>query len=214
MEALEHAPGWLLRPLPANLVVDAGLNQQIVKLAGELPDSLDEIGNLLDDVRQFAEYDVAANLAGALVWKALDRFLDAGHPQLRTDLLSFASRHMVEEALARVCRRLVKDPDHRVRHAARRLVERGRVREVALPRKPDGEGGPTGGLAGAGDDKGLARHKQGRRVQEQNGVPVLRNVGAVRELLTVRSPAQLGYFLLASDANDGPYTKFTIPKRG
>jgi retron-type reverse transcriptase len=50
-------------------------------------------------------------------------------------------------------------------------------------------------------------------MQEENGVPVLPNVGAVRELLGVRSPAQLGWFLLATDHNDGPYTKFTIPKR-
>ncbi len=214
MNALEQAPAWLMRPLPANAEPNAELHKRIVELAAELPDSLDDIEEALDEVRQFNEYDPAANLASACVWRALDRFFVADRPQLRSDLLSFASRHMVPEALARVCRRLVKDPHHRVRHAARRLVERGKIREVALPATPEGEWGAMGWLAGLPGDRGLARHKQGRRVQEQNGVPVLRNVGALRELLNIRSPAQLGYFLLATDAENGPYTKFTIPKRG
>jgi retron-type reverse transcriptase len=50
-------------------------------------------------------------------------------------------------------------------------------------------------------------------VQDAHGVPVLPNLAKVRTLLGIRSRQQLGYFLLASYVNDGPYTKFTIPKR-
>ena len=36
----------------------------------------------------------------------------------------------------------------------------------------------------------------------------------MRELLEVKSERQLGFFLVASDHGNGPYTRFTIPKRG
>src|SRR5262249_46061346 len=72
---------------------------------------------------------------------------------------------------------------------------------------------PTGTTPAAILPGPLARHEQGSDILEANGLPVATTVAELRELLGVRSPKQLGYFLLASDANDGPYTKFTIPKR-
>jgi hypothetical protein len=42
---------------------------------------------------------------------------------------------------------------------------------------------------------------------------MLANVGQLRKLLDIKSPAQLGWFLVASDVGNGPYTKFAIPKR-
>src|SRR5436190_2085676 len=59
----------------------------------------------------------------------------------------------------------------------------------------------------------LARHAQGRRVLEKYDLPVLPDLGKLRELLDIRSERQLGFFLLASDKDNGPYTTFTIPKR-
>ncbi len=44
-------------------------------------------------------------------------------------------------------------------------------------------------------------------------MPPLADLGELRKLLDIRSERQLGYFLLASDQGDGPYTRFTIPKR-
>src|SRR5262249_11932189 len=38
-------------------------------------------------------------------------------------------------------------------------------------------------------------------------------LGELRRLLQIRSSRQLGFFLLASDKGNGPYTRFTIPKR-
>src|SRR5260370_1098254 len=123
MNTLEQAPAWLLRPLPTNANVDAKLNERIAKLSEGLPDNLLQIEDALNRVHSFAEYDVAANVASACIWKSLDRFFLSRSAGDRTGLLSFAGRHMSEEALARICRRLAKDPEHRVRLAARRIIE-------------------------------------------------------------------------------------------
>src|SRR5262249_41408054 len=105
-----------------------------------------------------------------------------------------------------------KDSSIRVRSRALKLIREARIREVALPRERDGDWDQTGWTAGITDEP-LRKHKQGKRIQEQHAVPVLSKIEQLRTLLGIRSPQQLGYFLLASDRNDGPYTTFTIPKR-
>ncbi|HEX5271200.1 MAG TPA: reverse transcriptase family protein [Gemmataceae bacterium] len=212
MDVLEEVPAWLLRPLPANAVADDKLHAEIDTLATNLPDSLNRLGLLLSRVRAYREYDAAANRAGAYVWRHCDAIFASPNPPDRLALLHFALAHMVEGAQARVCRRLVKDPDVSVRRTARGVVEKRHFHEVALPATPDGDWDASGWLRGTGGDK-LSRHRQGRRVLESRGLPVLPNVVALRKLLGIKSPAQLGYFLLATDADGGPYTRFTIPKR-
>src|SRR5262249_17124505 len=118
MDVLEHAPPWLLRPLPVNAASDDKLHAVLDQLAADLPGSLRQITAALSRVRAYREYDAAANRAGAHVWRVLDRLLTAESPSVRADLLEFARQHLVEEAQARVCRRLVKDPDVAVRRAA------------------------------------------------------------------------------------------------
>src|SRR5262245_48686551 len=208
----ERVPTWLLRVLPANAASDGKLGERLDKLAAKLHDSLSRIDEALKKVREFREYDAAVNRAAAHVWKVLDQFFAADHAILRGALLNFAREHLVGQAQARVIRRLVKDPSHSLRQQARRLVERSAVREVALPQKRDGVWDATGWLKGTAAGP-LSRHPQGKRVQEKHGVPVLKNVRELRKLLGIKSAKQLGFFLLASDAHDGPYTKFTIPKR-
>jgi retron-type reverse transcriptase len=212
MDLLENIPARLLRAQPANAILDQKLHEKIDKLAGALPDTLSDIGKALDKIRSFREYDAAANRAAAHVWLVRERFFTAEEPALRSALLSFAVEHMAEEALARICRRLVKDADQGVRRAAQRLVHRGRIREVALPLDAEGDWDATGWLRGA-TEAPLSRHKQGRRILEARRLPVIANLKQLRELLLIKSPRQLGYLLLATDANDGPYTSFEIAKR-
>ena len=50
-------------------------------------------------------------------------------------------------------------------------------------------------------------------MQQRWRVPVLHNLRELRELLGIKSPRQLGYLLLASDAEGGPYKRFTVAKR-
>jgi hypothetical protein len=125
--------------------------------------------------------------------------------------VQFAADHFVEQAQARVFRRLCKDPTLRLRRRLRTLLKQADFREVALPSAPGEAWDTTGWLHGLGPGT-FKRHPQGKRVQERRGVPVLGNIGDLRALLGIVSSRQLGYFLLASDADDGPYRRFTIPK--
>jgi RNA-directed DNA polymerase len=213
MELLTQVPDWLLRPLPANATVDDKLTARIDALAAKLPGSIEQLKLALDAVRQFREYDAAANRACAHVWQTLEHFysplLDK---RLRTALLGFVSEHMIDRAQARVFRRLVKDSSLGMRRRVARLIETVNVREVALPLETEGDWDQTGWQRGT-EGQALSRHKQGKRVQEKNGVPPLANLGQLRELLGIKSSRQLGYFLLASDHENGPYVTFTIPKR-
>jgi hypothetical protein len=208
MAALEQAPPWLLRPLPANAVADATLEATVDELAGKLPRSLGQLSRALEAVRAYREYDSAANRAAGHVWRLLGRLLE-DDPR---SLLDFAVAHLPDQARARVLRRLVKHRSLEVRRQVRRRLERVRIHEVALPRERDGAWDATGWLHGTPAGP-LTRHQQGRRVQERSGVPPLANVGQLRKLLGVKSPQQLGWFFLASDAEGGPYTTFSVPKR-
>src|SRR5262249_57173792 len=109
-------------------------------------------------------------------------------------------------------RPLAKDTAPDARRKARPLIGRGRIREVALPAERDGPWDPSGWLHGSPAGR-INRHPQGRRIQERNAVPPLANLGQLRKLLGIKSPQQLGWFLLASAAEDGPYTTFKIPNR-
>jgi retron-type reverse transcriptase len=213
MDPLECVPSWVLRPLPANATADAKLHARIDKLSQTLPESIGTMAEALVKVKAYREYDTAANRAAAHVWLALERFYSSDDPSVRVALLRFARDHLAEEAQARICRRLAKDPAWRVRSQTRHLVERRGFREVALPLTPDGAWDATGWLQGT-TDQPLARHRQGRRVLQEHGLPVVANLAGLRKLLGIRSTRQLGYLLLASDKEDGPYTRFTIPKRG
>lgn len=207
-----NAPEWLLLPLPANADPDADLLARVEQACSTLPDTFAELQRALDGVQSFASYEPAANRANELVWARLEELL--AHPlgKSRIALVSYAAAHMPERAKARILRRLAKDPDTAVRGHVKKTVRKGKVREVALPQKPDGDWDATGWLL-PDDHPRLAERKTGARVQERAGVPPLRNLAALRELLGIKSPNQLGYFLLASDSNDGPYTTYTIPKR-
>ncbi len=205
-------PAWLFRPLPANAVVDEALNKRVRELCGDLPKSFRPLTTALNAARNFAEYEPAVNVASDALWPQLDGLTESPDERVRMDLVDFAVTHLVREAAARVCRRLAKDPSPKVRAKVRAVVQAGNFREVALPADKDGPWDATGWLRGTAEVD-LHRHKTGKKVQAARGVPPIPNLAALRELLGIRSPAQLGYFLLASDAGDGPYTKFTIPKR-
>lgn len=207
-----RVPVWLPRPLPANAEIDERLEAEIDALSERLPEGLRQIGHALDRVAMYREYDSAANRAGAHVWLALDRVLSGGSLRPHLALIEFASRHMVGRARDRILRRLAKAPEFPVRRAARGAIERLRPDEVALPSRKGGDWDATGWLHGI-DPHGVARHRTGTRVQEKHGLPVLGSVGALHGLLGIKTPAQLGYFLLASHEGNGPYLRFTVPKR-
>jgi RNA-directed DNA polymerase len=213
MNPLAPIPTAMLRSLPANATSDAKLRDQIDSLGQSLPDSLGQMAALLEQAKPSSDYDAAVNRAAGHVWSALDGFYSSGDPSVRVALLRFAHAHMSETAQAYLCRRLVKDTAWRVRSLARRIVERSGFREVALPLTPDGAWDATGWLQGT-VGRPLFQHRQGRRVLQEHGLPVIQDLAELRKQLGIKSPNQLGYFLLASDQRGGPYARFTIPKRG
>lgn len=213
MNPLEHIPSAMLRPLPANATSDAKLCDKIDSLSHKLPGILGQMAALLDQVKSTSDYDAAVNRAAGHVWSALESFYRSGDVYVKVELLRFACGHLPEAAQAFICRRLVKDMAWRVRSQARRIVERRGFREVALPLTPDGAWDATGWLQGTVGQP-LFHHRQGRRVLQELGLPVIANLAALRTRLGIKSPNQLGYFLLATDKRGGPYSCFTIPKRG
>jgi hypothetical protein len=212
MDPIATAPDWLLRPLPVNAAADPTLHATIDRLAAGLPGSLPQLDGELRAVRMFHEYDAAANRASAHIWRHLDRILGSTEVTDRLHLLFFARDHLPRQALARLLRRMVKDPVAQVRRQAQRVIRMSRIREVALPAKPDAPWDQTGWTHGAFTGP-LSRHEQGSRVRKRLGLPQVATLGELRKLLDIRSERQLGYFLLATDADGGPYTRFTIPKR-
>lgn len=205
-------PAWLLLPLPANADPDPKLLAKVETVCSKLPDSFGELQRTLGEQQPFAAYEPAANRANALVWERLEEFLSHPDGTARKALIRYAADHLPERALARVLRRFAKDADMEVRKQVKAAIKKTKVREVALPAKKDGDWDASGWMLPDGHPK-LVRRKTGRRVLEKTGVPVLKNLQQLRELLGIKSPNQLGYFLLASDSKDGPYTTYTIPKR-
>jgi RNA-directed DNA polymerase len=212
MSTVHPIPEWLLRPLPANATVDAKLHAKIDKLSTKFPNSIKDLSELLEEYQLFSDYDAAVNHASIHVWNHLEKFYSSPVAKYRGQLIHFARDHMTPQAQGRILRRLSKDPILSVRLKTQKVIESIDLREVALPIEKGDDWDPSGWLTSIRGDP-LASHKSGKKIQEQNGVPVLLTIGAVRKLLNIKSEKQLGYFLLASDAKKGPYTKFTIPKR-
>lgn len=212
MANVPHVPDWLLRPLPANALEDTKLLKKIDQLIEALPDSCDRLNELLKTHRASIKYDHAVNHTSTLLYPELERCYQAEYHVHRVALARLAFEHFTPQARNRVLRHLAKDRSMVVRRAVQRILARSSLREVALPQTSDEAWDQSGWLAGI-QDASLARHRTGRAVQKQQGVPVLANVAALRKLLGIKSPQQLGYFLRATDADGGPYTRFTIPKK-
>lgn len=211
MDPESRTPSWVLWPLPANAVYDPVRLSRIDELAADLPNSLATLHTELLEIRSDREYDTANNRAIAHVWAMIDSLMSSTDVEVRRTLFRFATAHMPPAVLARVCRRFVKDVDSNLRRAARQVVERGTIREVALPVDPDSAWDPSGWLRGS-ETGPLSRHRTGSKVRANLGLPDLKSVSDLRELLGIRSQKHLGFLLLATDLGDGPYTTFQIPK--
>lgn len=214
MASTRTAPAWLYLPLPANADADPKAIEKVETLCGKLPESFAALGKSLDDVRAFASYEPVVNRANELVWEQLETLLSNPTGHERAKLVAYAQQNMPQRLLGRILRRLAKDPDMSVRHTVAHAITKGKFKEVALPQKKGGDDwNATGWMLPKDKEKIGDRHKTGTRAQEKSGVPVLKTVEQLRELLGIKSSKQLGFFLVASDYKNGPYTTYTIPKR-
>src|SRR4051794_33318505 len=134
MSTSQPAPDWLYLPLPANADHNPGLLQEIEQHCSKLPQTFAQLQKTLDGVRTASSYEPAANQANELIWAQINALLVA-HSTQRIALVRYGVEHMPERMLARVLRRLAKDPDIEVRTAVRKALKKVRIREVALPQK-------------------------------------------------------------------------------
>ena len=205
-------PEWLYRPLPANADHDETVLKKIEQHCSKLPNELFKLQQTLALIRAASSYEPCVNRANELVWEQFEALITNTDGKVRRSFATFAVEHMPERAAARVLRRLAKDSDMEVRSHVSRALRKSKIREVALPHKKGGDW-DTGGWLLQSEESKVTRHKGGKRPLEKNGLPVITNLAQLRKLLNIKSTNQLGFFLLASDHKDGPYTTHTIPKR-
>ena len=225
-ELLDEAPDWLLFPVPPNARRDEALMAKVTAWAGD-PEHLEELYLALSAVRATRCYAPAANFANAGLYRTWQRWLGRAPPIL----LAYACAHMTHPAMVRVLRRLAKHPDIGLRRNVWKRLKQQPLHEVALPDGHDGDWNERGWLHGTrprrnlvvprsaffkarDDDGGEARTPgTGEATRDRPDLPRLDTVGALRELLEIRSPKQLGWFLLARAGEGLPYQRFEIPKR-
>ncbi len=188
------------------------LMAKVEQHCSKLPNEFAKLQKALDAVRALASYDPAVNRANELVWEQFETLIADPDAKARIALIHYAIDHFPQRATARVLRRLAKDPDMDVRNHVARALRKAKIREVSLPQGKKGEWNTTGWLLPSNEKK-VTRHKTGTRVLKKNNLPIVNTLAELRKLLNIKSTNQLGYFLLASDHKDGPYTTHTIPKR-
>lgn len=205
MDILDQAPRWLLRPVGAFVELDDDAIQLIERAAQQLPHSIGELNSILKPFQSQPAYDAPANLANAYVWKNLDSFMvDAA---LVRKLCNYSLIHLPHPAVARLIRRLIVDP--RFQRYGKRLLADSELQEVTI----------RATLWNPANTASWSRSRAGKRFRgsserrTEQGVPEIATVGALRELLKIRSTAQLGFLLSAATEPNGPYTSFEIPKR-
>ncbi len=204
-------PAWLFHTLPANAVVDPKFNQQVAQICAELPKSLRHLNSVLGQGEMQASLEPALNIVAEALWKLYPRISDAD-ADIKYQYALVVINFMTNEFVARVCRAFAKDADVGIRRLVASAIASGRIHEVALPAKKNQPWTPLGWLKGTTNVQ-LARHKTGKKIVQEFGLPHFKNLAELRDALGIVSPEQLGYFLLATDAKNGPYHTFTIPKR-
>lgn len=209
----ESLPSWLTPPLPVNAVVDAQAMAEIDALLARLPASLQQLDAGLYRRQALRNYDPLVQRVNARIWRQRRELWTSEEAPVRSQLVDYVIRHLPPEGRLAVLRRLAKDPDRGVRLKVVRYLEKHRLPEVALPDRRDAAWDTDGWRHGTPPPARRTRHRAGTIVQQRWGVPPLRNLRELRALLGIKSPKQLGYLLLASDADGGPYQRFTLAKR-
>lgn len=205
-----------LPPLPIGATVDEELKVELEELLQDVCANLPQIHERLNDVEPFVEFDAAHRQVNIEVERQMSLLLRADAPTKRA-LLAYAKSYLPGPLCVQMCRRFMKDPDKVVRARAKALVYHKHIADVALPLKQDDPEAAwdASGWARGLEANSLYEHPTGKRTLDAQSLPVIETVGALRSHLNIASPGQLGYFLLATQLEEGrgPYTEFAIPKR-
>lgn len=206
-------PFWLRQPLPITATENETVMAEVEKQLAQLPGTLWNLSRTIAARTAFRDYDTLVQRANAVVWQYRVELWTSDNEAVRGSLIEYAASHFPPEGKLAVMRRLAKDPSRSIRRKVEDFLKKNDLHEVSLPQRRGGDWNPNGWRHGTPGAEERPRHLSGERIQRSSKVPLIRTVGGLRELLGISSPKQLGYLLLATDANGGPYRKFTVPKR-
>lgn len=195
--------------LPVGAIEDEALVQRVRALVAALPDSLGELAACLAEVESYAEFDVVAAIAA-------EGFRDheGTFQSPPKGLFEFMRLGLAGEQQIQLCRRLLKHPHLPTRRRAITQLKRLRPEDVALPVSVKAGTWNWRGWTRGTEPGRLFKHRRGSKRQAEVGVPVLKDVGALRELLEIDTLKQLGWFMTATSVGESaPYRSFEIPKR-
>ncbi len=196
---------------PLGYTVDEEVHTRLRQVQKDLPASVGQIAEILEAIEAEPSFDAARWFATQIIFENNDKLLRSSRA-IRIELLEYMERFMTPQESVYLLRRLVKDSDIRVRRKSHKVLQHLQPEEVALPKSAEEPWNYTGWTRGLRTST-LARHRTGTRQQEKNGLPPLRTAAELRKLLGIASSNQLGYLLLSTDKEQGPYTRFEIPKR-
>jgi RNA-directed DNA polymerase len=207
--------------------------QTLVELLVELrtlataPDAekhLERINALFADPRLPAEFQVGRHYVARLLGPLVERQAGELDPRARRTAVATIQTVFPRSAAARVLRRVVKDPDSKVRAAARHAVRALGLDDVAPPdtraaatAEPGARGGynPTGWAFGtfAADQAAARRPKRPSRptALKALGLPRLETPAAVAKLIGVAEDDLAALMRPGTEAGSG-YVEFEIPK--
>ena len=204
-------PDWVYFHLPPNAPANDKVEKKLAKLALSLPKTIVPLRWELVEIDQTAAFESAANKINPIVWAKLDEFVE--NPELLTGFIAYVSDCFPLEGKTRLIRRFAKHPDPGVRSKVRKIIKETSFYEVSLPSSDDGAWDQTGWIRGTWPTEFNA-HPHGEDVRKHYDLPPLKTVGDLIKFFGIKSSQQLGYLLLATDVNRGPYHSFNVPKRG
>ncbi|MEJ7604624.1 MAG: reverse transcriptase domain-containing protein, partial [Kofleriaceae bacterium] len=198
---------------------------ELKSLAGSLddPKQLAKINKLFSNPRLPAEFQVGRHYLSRLLVPRIESQLDHLDPEQRKEAITSARTLLARSAAARLLRRVVKDPDGKVRAAARTAVRKLALDDVAPPdirykvdkSSPLGGHNPTGWAFGifAHDAASARKVKKPTRPNalDQYALPKLASPEAVAKLVGVTLEDLPKLMRPGTEAGSG-YVEFEVPK--
>jgi RNA-directed DNA polymerase len=193
-----------------------------------------QIAELLKKHDALAEYEVARQYATRALAPLVLTLLDSVDPRERMKAVGMVRQTFGRSAIAGAIRRVIKDPDFRVRKRARGVLTDFGLTDVSLPdaRMPkpadaerlhgreSGGWNPTGWSFGLGQRVALPWPQLSRKVAapsrphtlKELGLPALPDRAAVANFLGLASDDDLVRFMRPGVGSGSGYVEFEIPK--
>lgn len=187
------------------------------------PSKLERINAMFANPRAPAEFQVGRHYVARLLVPSVDTYLASVDPAARRTAVTTAQLVFPRGQAARVLRRVVKDPDSRVRNAARKAVDKLGLTDVAPPdirykldkASPLGGYNPTGWAFGMfpNDTSRQRKAKKPSRTKalDQYKLPRLADVAAVATFAGVDADGLAALMRPGTEPGSG-YVEFEIPK--